>query len=113
MGCHNGDRFTTLAAFQTTSENSWNQHSPQASQFLLSLKLANSVTPDEVAKLTGKPATDGAPPPTLAGFGDAPAPVANTSGRTTPAVAPNTLRCRGAGDCEHPVFSHREVRARH
>ena len=41
---HSGDHFD-LAAFQTTSEGSWKQYGPQASQLLLSLKLANSLPP--------------------------------------------------------------------
>ena len=70
---HSGDRFD-LAAFQTTSEGSWKQYGAQAGQFLLSLKLANSLTPEEVAKLAGQPAENSAPPPALPGFDDAAAP---------------------------------------
>ena len=85
LGGHSGDRFD-LAAFQTTSEESWKQHGTQASQFMQSLKLANSLPPDEVAKLVGPKPTDVAPPPTLPGFGDAPAPV--TTADNAPPAAP-------------------------
>jgi hypothetical protein len=72
LGGHGGDRFE-LAAFQTTSEQSWKQYGPQASQFLLSLKLANSLPADQVAKLLGQPTSADAP--ALPGF-DTPAPIA-------------------------------------
>ncbi|HTI99970.1 MAG TPA: sialidase family protein [Dongiaceae bacterium] len=78
---HSGAQFN-LAAFQTTSEESWKQYGAQASQFLLSLKLANSLLPDEVAKLVGK--TAAAPPPSLPGF-DTPAP-ATTQPEPPPAA---------------------------
>lgn len=81
---HSGDRFD-LAAFQTTSEGSWKQYGAQAGQFLLSLKLANSLPPAEVAKLTGQTGPDAAPPPALPGFGDeAPAAVAAPAVAATP-----------------------------
>jgi len=70
LGGHSGDRFE-LAAFQTTSEQSWKQYGPQASQFLLSLKLANSLPADQVAKMLGQPTAADAP--ALPGF-DTPAP---------------------------------------
>ena len=69
---HSGDRFD-LAAFQATSEEYWKQYGAQAGQFFLSLKLANSLPPGEADKLLGRPAPDGAPPPLLPGFDDAPA----------------------------------------
>ena len=78
---HSGDRFD-MAAFQTTSEESWKQYGPQASQLLLSLKLANSLPPDQVAKLLGQPAANDAP--VLPGFDTAPAPA------TPSAAAPET-----------------------
>lgn len=88
VGGHSGDRFD-LAAFQTTSEQSWNQYGAQASQFLLSLKLANSLPADEVAKLTGAAAANAVPPPSLPGFGDAgPAAAPTTPATPTPAAAP-------------------------
>ena len=68
---HSGDRFD-MAAFQTTSEASWKQYGPQASQLLLSLKLANSLPQDQVAKLLGQPAANDAP--MLPGFDTAAAP---------------------------------------
>ncbi len=72
LGGQSGERFD-LAAFQTSSERSWNDYGAQASQFILSLKLANSLPAAEVAKLLGVAV---APPPTLPGFEDmlAPAP---------------------------------------
>ncbi|HSV16706.1 MAG TPA: hypothetical protein VLI90_20745 [Tepidisphaeraceae bacterium] len=69
---HSGGRFD-MAAFQTSSEEMWKRYGPQASQFLLSLKLANSLDPAEVERLVGKPADTGVQPPALPGFGDAPA----------------------------------------
>src|ERR1700712_242553 len=76
---HSGDRFD-LMAFQTTSEQSWKQYGAQAGQFIMSLKLANSLSPAEVDKVTGQKASDVAPPPSLPGFDDTPA--------TTPPTAP-------------------------
>jgi hypothetical protein len=81
LGGHSGDRFD-LAAFQTTSEGSWKQYGAQAGQFLMSLKLANSLPPEEVAKLTDQSAGNAPPPPALPGFDDTPAPAA------TPAAPP-------------------------
>ncbi len=81
---HSGDRFD-LAAFQTTSESSWKQYGAQAGQFLMSLKLANSLPPAEVARLTGQ---NVAPPPTLPGFDDAPAPAATPAAVTAPTPTP-------------------------
>ncbi len=69
IGGHSGDRFD-LAAFQTTSEAMWKRFGAQASQFLMSLKLANSLPPGEVAQLLGT-ATQEAPP-ALPGFDDTP-----------------------------------------
>lgn len=82
---HSGDKFD-LAAFQTTSEETWKQYGAQASQFLMSLKLANSLPPEEVEKLVGK--TDAAADaPTLPGFGDAaPAPAGNENVAATAPV---------------------------
>ena len=77
---HSADRFD-LAAFQTTSEQSWKQYGAQASQFLLSLKLANSLPPEQVAKLLGQAAANDAP--ALPGFDTPATPVADT-------VPPNT-----------------------
>ena len=91
VGGHGGDRFE-LAAFQTTSEQSWKQYGPQASQFLLSLKLANSLPADQVAKLLGQPTAADAP--ALPGF-DTPAPTpappapAPVSAPTPPPAAPD------------------------
>lgn len=78
---HSGDRFD-MAAFQTTSQESWNQYGAQASQFLLSLKLANSLPPDQVAKLLGQPTANDAP--ALPGF-DTATPPAATPAATAPA----------------------------
>ncbi|HVU18531.1 MAG TPA: hypothetical protein VHD32_16635 [Candidatus Didemnitutus sp.] len=79
VGGHSGDRFD-LAAFQSSSEDSWKQHGAQASQFLLSLKLANSLPAGEVAKLLGTAPTEA--PPTLPGFDDAPAATATPAAAT-------------------------------
>ena len=78
---HSGDRFDMMA-FQTTSEESWKNYGTQAGQFILSLKLANSISAAEVEKLVGPPAANGAPPPSLPGLDDAPTPA------PTPAAAP-------------------------
>lgn len=67
---HSGGRFD-FACFQTTSEETWTKYGPAASQFLLSLKLANSMDPAEVERLVGKA---GAHPPAPAGPGNAPEP---------------------------------------
>jgi hypothetical protein len=72
---HSGDRFD-LAAFQTTSEESWKQYGAQAGRFFLSLELANSLPPARVEKLLGQAPANAAPPPSLPGFDDAPAPAA-------------------------------------
>lgn len=80
-----GEHFD-LAAFQTSSEGSWKQYGAQASQFILSLKLANSLAPSAVAKFLGQP-DPAALPPSLPGFEDAPAPVA-TAAAPAPAPAP-------------------------
>ncbi len=85
---HSGDRFD-VAAFQTSSERSWNDYGAQASQFILSLKLANSLPAADVAKLMGGAAV--APPPTLPGFEDPPPPAplpAAVAPTPAPAVAP-------------------------
>lgn len=65
-----------LAAFQTSSEGSWKQYGAEAARFILSLKLASALTPDQVATLLGKPTAVDAP--TLPGldFDAAPAAVA-------------------------------------
>jgi hypothetical protein len=70
VGTRSGDHFD-LAAFQTTSETSWNQYGTQAAQFLRSLTTASSLRPEEVEKLLGK--AEAAPPPMLPGFAGAPA----------------------------------------
>jgi hypothetical protein len=97
---HSGDRFD-LAAFQTTSEQSWKQYGPQASQLLLSLKLANSLPPDQVAKLLGQATANDAP--MLPGFDTAAAPAtppaavapAAPANIDTPAIAPIPLPAAG------------------
>jgi hypothetical protein len=81
---HSGTHFN-LAAFQTTSESSWKNYGPQASQFLLSLKLANSLPAADVAKFLGQPAAE---PPSLAGFDDAPAGAAAVPVAKAAMVAP-------------------------
>ncbi len=80
---HCGDRFD-LAAFQTSSESSWKQFGGQASQFLLSLKLANSLPAEEVKRLLGQTENVEAPP-ALPGFDDA-----NTAPTQPVAPAPST-----------------------
>lgn len=66
---HSGDRFD-LAAFQTTSEETWKQYGSAAGEFITSLKLANSLTPAEVARLLAKGA-ETPKPPTIPGLDDA------------------------------------------
>ena len=87
LGGHSGDRFD-LAAFQTTSEQSWNQYGPQASQFIRSLKLANSLPPEEVKKLVGDAPAQTAPPPMLPGFDDPTAPAPAATPTPTAAALP-------------------------
>ncbi|MDB6128307.1 MAG: hypothetical protein JWM35_2203 [Verrucomicrobia bacterium] len=72
---HSGDRFD-LMAFQTTSEESWKRYGAQAGQFILSLKLANSIPAAEVEKLVGHATPAGEPPPSIPGLDDATAPAA-------------------------------------
>jgi hypothetical protein len=86
VASHSGDRFD-LAAFQTTSEQSWKQHGAEAGQFILSLKLANSLAPGEVEKLLGRARPEVAPPPALPGLDDAPAPTAVVAPGSAPAPA--------------------------
>jgi hypothetical protein len=83
---HSGGRFD-LAAFQTTSQEMWQQYGAQAVAFLTSLKLANSLPPATVAALVGK-APAPAKPPELPGFEIAPAPAAPPAAARNEARAP-------------------------
>ena len=83
---HSGDRFD-LMAFQTTSEESWKRYGAQVGQFILSLKLANSLPAAEVEKLVGAPVPAGEPPPSLPGLDEATAPAAETAPEAAPAAA--------------------------
>lgn len=92
-GGRSGDHFN-LAAFQASSEGNWKQYGPQATQFLLSLKLANALPRAEVAKLVG--AENGEPPPMLPGFDDAtpapaPAPLPLAPAAAAPAPPPKAV----------------------
>lgn len=95
---HSGDRFD-LAAFQTSSEESWKKFGADAAQFMQSLKLANSLAPADLQKMLARIEPAAPPPPTLPGFDDAPAfggpakaiepaPAAENTSATAPAAEP-------------------------
>jgi hypothetical protein len=92
-----------LAAFQTSSMEMWNKYGGEAATFLMSLKLANSVDPAEVARLVKAPAT----PPALPGFDSPPTaapaaprvPLGATAAPAAPAAAPG----QGQGAAFRPL----------